>query len=417
MPIPEPDIDTNAFHALMAEVSTFGATAAGGVHRLACSAEDGVARDWLRGVFAELGLRVVVDPIGNLFGVLDWAGADAPTVMTGSHLDSQPNGGRFDGAYGVVAACAAVAAIRRHVAETGATPRCNLVIADWTNEEGARFQPSLIGSAVYAGQMELERGLACRDGAGISVGEALGRIGYLGSGAVAHPDAYIEIHIECTDRLEAAGERFGAFVRYWGATKYRVAFLGEQAHTGPTPMQRRKDALLGAAYLIADLRALADRAAGTLYTSVGRLEVVPNSPNVVPGEALVFAELRSPDAAVVDWAEAELAALITNSAARAGVAAEVRAIDRRRPGAADPALVRLAADCAASQGVATMELETIAGHDAISLMAVCPAIVVAVPSVGGICHNPAEFTAPEDLALGAQILTRMLWRYCTGAAL
>ena len=410
---PEPTIDPALLARLMAEVSVHGATAAGGVHRPACTQADGQARDWLRALWQASGLRVRVDAIGNMFGVLEWAGPDAPAVMTGSHLDSQPNGGRFDGAYGVVAACAAMEALRQHARNTGVAPRRNLVIANWTNEEGARFQPSLLGSSVYVGSMGLADALARRDGDGINVAEALAAIGYPGDAAPSHPAAYVELHVECGPLLEAAGLRFGVFTRYWGAVKYRVAMLGEQAHTGPTAMRDRHDALLAASYVIAEVRALADRADGTLRSSVGRIEVTPNSPNVVPGEAVLFIELRSPEPAVLEQAEAALTALIPACAARADVRSEVRAIDRRHPGGVDPKLVALAESCAAARHQATMRLDTVAGHDAVSLTAVCPSVVIGVPSVGGICHHPYEYTAPEDLYLGAQILADMLWQLVT----
>ncbi len=405
---PRPTIDPALLMRLMDEVSQHGATAAGGVHRPACTPADGAARDWLRAQWEAAGLRVLVDPIGNMFGVLESAGPDASAVMTGSHLDSQPNGGRFDGAYGVVAACAALEAVRQHPA-----PRRNLVLANWTSEEGARFQPSLLGSSVYAGALPLADALARRDGAGVSASEALAAIGYAGTQAPPPPAAYVELHVECGPRLEAAGRHLGVFQRYWGATKVGVAFVGAQAHTGPTPMRDRKDALLAAASLIVELRALADRSGEALHTSVGRIEVQPNSPNVVPGEAVLFVELRSADAAVLDAAETELTALAKGAAARASVRLELRGVERRRPAAADVALAGLAERCAAARGHEAMPLATVAAHDALSLGALCPSVVIAVPSAGGVCHHPSEFTPPEDLQLGAAVLADMLWALVT----
>lgn len=176
-----PRVDIEAHHRRMEEVSAFGGGPGGAMTRLTLSDEDRQARDWLAAWMEGMGLRVAVDPIGNMFGILDWAGGDAPTIMTGSHLDSQPNGGRFDGAYGVVAACTAVETIIREVAETGLEPKANFVVVNWTNEEGARFQPSLLGSGVNAGQHTLDFALARSDGDGITVGEALASIGYAGS--------------------------------------------------------------------------------------------------------------------------------------------------------------------------------------------------------------------------------------------
>ncbi|VFU08735.1 Zn-dependent hydrolase [Methylocella tundrae] len=407
-----PIINAGDLHHLMDEVSAIGGGPDGSMNRLSLSPEDAAARDWLVSFLQSEGLKVAVDRIGNIFGILDWAGPDAPTVMTGSHLDSQPNGGRFDGAYGVVAACAAVRTIKREVAESGLKPKANFIIVNWTNEEGARFQPSLLGSAVYAGEIDAAYALARRDGSGVSVGEALDAIQYLGEAAPKIPDAYIELHIEGAASLENAGLRFGVFSRYWGAVKYRLAFLGRQAHTGPTPMAERRDALLAAAHLITELKGMADRAGLELHTSVGRLEVFPNSPNVVPNEAVLFIELRSGSPEVLAAAERELELKISQSAERAGVMFEVRSIDRRKAGLMDEGLVRLAQNTARDFDEKALLLDTIGGHDAISMTAVCPSVVIAVPSVGGVMHHPSEFTSEPDRALGAQILAGMLWRFC-----
>jgi N-carbamoyl-L-amino-acid hydrolase len=394
----------------MEAVSTHGATPEGGVDRPALTDAHRAARDWLRGVFAERGYATRIDAIGNLFGVLERAGPDAPLVMTGSHLDSQPMGGKFDGAYGVVAAVAAIEAVREAADRAGAPPRCNFAVSDWMNEEGARFQPSLLGSGVFGGEHGLDFALSCRDGAGLAVGDELDRIGYRGADAAPDPCAYIEFHTECGPELEKAGKTVAPFMRYWGAVKYRAAMIGEQAHTGPTAMGLRKDALLGAAHVIAGLRRFVDEAADVLHTSVGRLEVEPNSPNIVPGRATMFIELRSPDAAVLEEAERNLNALLEEAAAQAAVGFEVISIDRRPAGPFDERLAEMAEAEAEALGFGTMRLDTIGGHDAIPVGRRCPAIVVAVPSAGGIVHNPAEYTAPEDLHAGAEVLARMLWR-------
>ena len=404
--------DAPRLHALMKAFVAHGGTPDGGMHRLTLSAEDGAARDHLIAWLRERGMRVTVDAIGNVFGLLDWAGPEAPVVMTGSHLDSQPRGGRYDGAYGVLAACEAVAALQARAAAEGVRPRCNLAVVDWTNEEGARFQPSLLGSSVYAGLLDLPYALARQDGDGVTVAAALQSIGYAGTGVFPKPQAYVELHVECADVLERSGERFGAITRHWGAVKYRLAFIGRQSHTGPTPMAARHDALLAAAHLVVALRGLADTAAETLHTSVGRLEVSPNSPNVVPGEAVMFIELRSASQPTLDWAEAEMLRRAAVAAQAARVEQEIRSIDRRPVGFFSPELVALATEEATALGVRTLELETIAAHDAIPMIQVCPSVVINVPSVGGVCHHPSEFTRPEDLELGAELLARTLWRLC-----
>jgi N-carbamoyl-L-amino-acid hydrolase len=407
-----PPVDADALHRMMDDVSAIGGGSDGSMTRLTLSAEDGKARDWLAAWMREAGLRVEIDPIGNMFGILDWAGEGAPLIMTGSHLDSQPNGGRFDGALGVVAACSAVQAVQRHVAETGIRPKVNLAIVNWTNEEGARFQPSLLGSGVNSGEHSLDFALARKDGAGIAVGDALHAIGYAGTSKGVVPDALIELHIEGGPELEKAGKRFAALTGFWGATKYRLAFIGRQAHTGPTPMAERKDALLAAAHVIADLRRIADEDGIGLHTSVGRLEVFPNSPNVVPAEAVLFIELRSADPDRLAAAEERLKDSMAAAAELARVDYEVRAIDRRRAGRFDKRLVDLATDTALALGHDTMHFDSIGGHDAIAMAPATSSIVVVVPSVGGVIHHPTEFTSQEDRLLGTQILAAMLWRFC-----
>lgn len=407
-----PIIDAEAHHKMMEHLSTIGGGPGGALTRLALSDEDRLARDWLAGWMMSAGLRLEVDAIGNMFGFLDWAGQDAPYIMTGSHIDSQPNGGRFDGSYGIVGACSAIEAIQRKVRETGIIPRANLIVANWTNEEGARFQPSVLGSGVHSGTHTLEFALSRKDADGVTVREALNRIGYVGSAKSVIPDALIELHIEGASFLENAGRRFAAVDRFWGTTKYRVAFIGRQAHTGPTPMAERRDAVLAAAYLISDIKAIADNGGLDIHTSVGRLEVYPNSPNVVPGEAVLFIELRSAQPDLLASAEEQLKAAMQEAARRANVEVEVRSIDRRKAGRFDEDLIRLAEETAAALGEETLRLDSIGGHDTVAMASVTRGLVINVPSVGGVMHHPKEFTTPEDRIFGAQVLAGILWRFC-----
>ena len=407
---PIPDIA--GFHAMMQEVARFGATPKGGVHRLAASAEDRQARDWLTAWLAGHGFEVIVDGVGNLFGIVNLAGPGAPLVLSGSHLDSQPNGGRFDGTYGVVAAAAAALAVKACFAGGSERPTHNLGVVSWTNEEGARFQPSLLGSGVFAGSLPLGEALAIADGDGVALGDALAAIGYAGRGRAPRPAAYVELHVECGPELERAGRTIGVMTGWWGAVKTRVTVTGEQAHTGPTAMARRKDALYGASLLVAAVRRLADDAntpgPERLYTSVGRLEVEPNSPNVVPGRVTLFVELRSPEPDVLVDAAAALRRLIDETALTTGLAIAVSSHAVRAAGRFDEDLVRLAEAAATRAGHAPMRLLTVAGHDAIPLAGLGPSVVVVTPSVGGVCHHESEFTAPEDLEAGLIVLTDML---------
>ncbi|MCA1454296.1 Zn-dependent hydrolase [Bradyrhizobium sp. BRP22] len=402
-------IDPSRLQAMMEELSTFGGGPDGSMTRLTLSKEDGAARDWLGRWFADNGFTQAVDAIGNQFGSLPLAGSNAPVVMVGSHIDSQPNGGRFDGALGVVSACEAVLAVSERLKAENKLSACNFQVVNWTNEEGARFQPSLLGSSVFAGAAELEWALDRADGDGVTVRQSLEQIGYAGSDKVAVPDALIELHIEGDKVLFEANEKFGIFTRFWGATKYRVAFLGRQAHTGPTPMAKRKDALLGAAYLIADLKEIAGEHGLDLHTSVGRLEVFPNSPNTVPSEAVLFIELRSGSPEVLAEAERKMKIRMEAAAEKAGVTYEVRAIDRRKAGGFAPGLISLAERTAAGYGETARHLDTIGGHDAVATSSVCPSIVLAVRSRDGVIHHPTEFTSTEDQVFGTQVLADMLY--------
>ncbi|EPX86015.1 Zn-dependent hydrolase [Salipiger mucosus] len=399
-------IDAGLLQQLMDKVSEFGSTGDGGVDRPVLTDAHKAARDWFCGELRARGYEVLVDDIGNLFGRLELAGPGAPLVMVGSHLDSQPRGGRFDGAYGVVAALAAVESWRREAE----APACNYVIVDWMNEEGARFQPSLLGSSVYAGGLTRDFALARTDRDGLSVGAELERIGYMGSDPAPQPDLYLEIHIEGDSKMEAAGARIAPFIRHWGALKVRIEVTGEQNHTGPTPMEDRRDAVLGAAYIVAKVRELADTASDTLYTSVARLDVSPNSPNIVPGKAVLFCELRAPEPAMLEWSEAELRAALPGLAEKAAVEAEIVSVDRRPAGRFDARLVALAERAADDFGYPKMRIDTIGGHDAVAVNAVLPAIVVAVPSVGGVIHRNDEYTSPEDLVAGGDVLLDMIRR-------
>lgn len=401
--------DAKLLNRLMDEVSVFGATPEGGLHRQAATADYGRARDWFCKLLEKRGYEIRIDAIGNLFAILPLDGsAHRRAIMVGSHLDSQPYGGRFDGTYGVIAAFCAVETLRAEAEASGVPLECDYVIVDWMNEEGARFQPSLLGSSVYCKELGLNFALARVDGDGLSVATELEKIGYRGKDEAPTADVYLEFHIEGNDELEQAGLNIGPFVRYWGALKIRAAMLGETAHTGPTRMEDRRDAGLGAAYAIAGLREMSDRRNGALYTSCGRLTVEPNSPNMVPDKATMFIELRSPDPVELEAAEAELMTLLAESAAKAGIRHEVISIDRRMAGSFDPRLVALCEREARSLGLETMQLETIGGHDAVPVSRIMPGIVIAIPSVGGVIHHPTEYSTPEDLLNGVNVLTRML---------
>ncbi|MGI4859590.1 MAG: Zn-dependent hydrolase [Janthinobacterium lividum] len=402
--------DHVAFSDLFAQSCRIGATPGGGLHRLAASADDGRVRemlcDWLR----RHAFDVRIDPVGNIFGLMTFDPA-APYVLCGSHLDSQPSAGRFDGSYGVVAAAVAIAALARDAAESGVRPAVNLCVVNWTNEEGARFQPSLTGSSVFIGALPLRQALALQDAAGVTLGAALDDIGFAGAHPVELPvAAYAEIHVEQGPTLESRGAAIGVVRGTWAASKWRVRFDGEQNHTGPTPMAQRRDALLAAAHAIVAVRAEADRHGLEMHSSVGRLDIYPNSPNVVPARATLLIELRSRSVALLDEAGERLAAALERIAGVTGTRVVVEDRQIRPPGKLDAALCDLAFDTGLRLRLPMANSETISGHDAINLSRACPSCLLFVPSRNGVSHNEAEFTSDADMHNGLRFLTAFLHR-------
>ena len=410
------EIDRAAFLRDMHDVSAFGATAEGGLNREAASADDGRARDWLRARCVAEGMPVTVDGVGNMYAMLDIASPDAPCVLGGSHLDSQPNGGRFDGALGIVSALHAVLAVKR-ARETGALrPQRNVGLVNWTNEEGSRFAPSIMGSAVFAGALPAPAALAATDRDGVSLEDALRAIGYLGRDpAPRNIASYVELHIEQGVVLETSGSTIGVVEGNWGAIKYTVEFRGVAAHTGPTPMPQRRDALLPAAELILFTRQLSDETGGALLSSVGRLDVAPNSTNIVAERVRVFAELRDVErdrlAAACRALEAKIQAL-----GRGDVSATIEKPTDRAPALFDQKLRDCIEAAAADRGLASRRLHTVAGHDAVAVGRILPAGMIFVPSINGVSHHPAESTSEPDQLNGVQVLADVLARLVEDAS-
>lgn len=400
-------------HEMLAAFAEMGATSEGGVTRLAASAEDGQARDALCAWLRRHEFEIAIDRVGNLFGYLDLGDASrAGAVYCGSHLDSQPNGGRFDGTYGVVAACCAALAVRERVNSGELQSRYRyLVVVSWTNEEGARYQPSLLGSSVFSGALDAGRALEARDAKGVSLAEALSDIGYLGHDSPpADPDWYVELHVEQGSVLERQRRRVGIVSRCWGARKFTLQFVGRADHTGPTPMTERRDALRAASLLIAGVTERALASDGRLHGSVGRILVEPNSPNVVPQSATLFVELRSGEESELDAAEVWLKETLERICRTTGCRGVIDGATRRAVEAFDPDGVAIAGEVVESCGLDGMAMATIAGHDALALQRRYPAILLFVPSAGGISHSPAEFTTKQDLETGLQVLVAVLCR-------
>lgn len=408
------------FVADFAELGRIGATPDGGVDRQAATAADGEQRAWLARWLADRGFEVGCDAVGNLFGLLTWV-PGAPYVLTGSHLDSQPLGGRFDGAYGVLASAHAAHRLDARVRAGHVVPRHNVAVVDWFNEEGSRFEPSMMGSSVFTGKMPLTRALRTQDAAGVDVAAALAALAPVGAGPAGGPGtvevsqvhAYAEIHVEQGRVLEREGTTIGLVTSTWAARKFDVVVRGEQSHTGATVMADRRDALLGAAHLVVAVRALADaHAAEHLHTSVSRLVVEPGSPVVVARRARLNVDLRCADPAVLDAAEAGLHEAARAAQAAARVEVEItptHAWDRQAYQAEGVRLARAAADEA---GLSHREIMTVAGHDSTNLKDVVPTVMLFVPSVDGVAHHEGELTRDDDCTAGVRLLTGVLRRLC-----
>jgi beta-ureidopropionase / N-carbamoyl-L-amino-acid hydrolase len=414
---PDPEADARLL-ADFAALSAIGATPAGGVERQAATAEDGRARDWLTGWLSERGFSVFCDRIGNLFGLHEFV-SGASYVLAGSHLDSQPRGGRFDGAYGVLAAAHAADRLRRHYRESGTAPRFNLGVVDWFNEEGCRFKPSMMGSGVFTGVLPLDRARATTDSAGVTAADALAAIGGLGDtdvfGAARRVSSYAEIHIEQGRELDKAGLPLGLVDATWAANKYEISVIGAQAHTGATAMADRQDALYGAALAVVAVRELAELFGTELHTSCGQLTVYPNSPVVVAREVHLHLDLRSPSDALLAEADAVLRQQFAEIEVKADVRIERRFAHTWLGQAYHPEGVELARAVAADLGVGSMPVKTRAGHDSTNMKNIVPTVMLFIPSVDGISHAEAEFTRDEDLCTGVDVLTETLARMLEGA--
>ena len=393
---------------LLSRLETLGAVGAapeGGVRRLAGSPADGAARDMFTGWLRDAGLEVKVDRIGNIFGLRPGS-SDAAPVMSGSHLDSVDYGGTLDGAYGVLAALEVTETLNDHERATGSP----IAVAAFTNEEGARFQPDMMGSLVHAGGLDVETALATADQDGVTLGEALAAIGYAGDmpcGTI-RPRAFVELHIEQGPVLEREGVAVGAVEDLQGISWTEIVFDGEANHAGTTPMDLRRDAGYCAGAVTAFVRHLAEETGGGQVATVGVIELSPGIINVVPGNARLTVDLRNTDNVALSDAERNLEAFCADLANTEGVGVATRRLARFDPVTFDAGIAATIEACARTLGVSCRRMTSGAGHDAQMMARVCPTAMIFVPSVGGISHNPAEFTAPDDLVSGANVLLNCL---------
>ncbi|MGW2665517.1 M20 family metallo-hydrolase [Nocardia tengchongensis] len=414
---PRTTADDAAFLADFTTMSGFGATEAGGVERQAATAADALTRRWLAEWLRERGFQVKRDRIGNLFGLLEVT-PGAPYVLIGSHLDSQPRGGRFDGAYGVLAGAHAIDRVRRQLLSEPGGSAVNLAVVDWFNEEGSRFKPSMMGSSVYCGKLDLETALATTDSNGTSVRDALTFIGELGDDdifdASGAPVAYVEIHIEQGKILDKQGVDIGLVTSTWAANKYEISVHGAQAHTGSTEMADRQDALYGAALAVTAVRELADRYDRELHTSCGQLTVYPNSPVVVAREVRMHLDLRSPDDEILAAADEYLRRQFAQIEVRANVRIEKRHAHTWTANYYQAEGVELARAAVEDLGLSNVEIRTRAGHDSTNMKDLVPSIMLFIPSVDGISHSELEYSHDRDLCNGVDLVTEILLRLSSG---
>jgi N-carbamoyl-L-amino-acid hydrolase len=388
-------------------LAEIGAIDDGGCARLALTDEDRLGRDLVVSWMRNLGLRVDVDEIGNVVGTWPADSTDAP-VMTGSHIDTVATGGRFDGTLGVLAGIE----VLETIITAGVELARPLAVAFFTDEEGSRFAPDMLGSLVFAGGMPLEDALAIRGFDDAVLGEELLRIGYAGPQPcpARPPHAYVELHIEQGPVLEAEALTIGAVTGVQGISWTELSIAGQSNHAGTTPMSMRHDAGYAAAAIAAFVRGLATEMGPPQVATVGRINVHPNLVNVVAARATLTVDLRNTDDALVTESERRLAVFCAELAQREGVTIEARSLARFAPVDFDAAVVALVEEVARARGLSTKRMPSGAGHDAQMLARMCPAGMVFVPSVRGISHNPAELTSDADLEAGANVLLHVLLR-------
>ena len=391
------------------ETAQFGGTAKGGVKRLTLTAEDRQVRDWFIRETEKLGCKVTIDEVGNMFATRPGKNPNLLPIAMGSHLDTQPTGGKFDGILGVLGALEAMRTLHDMGFETNAP----VEIVDWTNEEGSRFAPAMLASGVYAGVFSPEYAYTREDRQGVKFLDALESIGYKGPDKVgAHKfQAMFELHIEQGPILENEGKVIGVLQGVQGMRWYEVTVSGQDSHTGATPMYLRKDALLGTARLIDRIDAIANAHAPTAVGSVGLIENRPNSRNVVPGETFFTVDFRHPDEAVLDVMETKFRTALAEILTPMKLTYEEKRIWDSPAVKFDPTLIDCVRKGVEKAGFSNRDMVSGAGHDAVYIARVAPTTMIFVPCAGGISHNEAESTSLDECAAGAQVLLNAVLEY------
>ncbi|MCD2517364.1 Zn-dependent hydrolase [Massilia sp. G4R7] len=395
-------IDGERLWQSLMDLAAIGATEKGGVKRLALTDLDREGRNLVVRWGREAGLEVTVDQIGNVFMRRKGRNPDALPIVTGSHVDTQPTGGKFDGNYGVLAGLEVV----RTLNDKGIQTEAPIEVAFWTNEEGSRFVPVMMGSGVFCGAFSLETAYAARDVDGKSVREELERIGYLGDEIPGrHPiGAYFETHIEQGPVLEDADKVIGVVPAVMGLSWYDCVVTGMEAHAGPTPMGLRRDALQVATTIMQEVVAIANRYPPYGRGTVGMVQVFPNSRNVIPGQVKFSIDLRNVSDGLLNTMHEEMLAFVARTREQSGLAIEVERVSYYPPCPFHPDCVNAVRAATEQLGYSNMDVVSGAGHDAIYAARVAPAGMIFVPCKDGISHNEIEDARPDHLEAGCNVL-------------
>ena len=386
------------------DLASIGAIDGGGCARLALTDEDAAGRDLVVAWMHDLGLIVTTDVIGNVIGT--WQVGKGLPVMTGSHIDTVRTGGKYDGNLGVLAGLEVVQTLQ----ENGIEPERPISVGIFTNEEGSRFAPDMLGSLVYVGGLAVEEALDIIGIDGARVGDELERIGSNGATPCPGfaPHSFVELHIEQGPVLERTNMTIGAVNSVQGISWQEITVLGQSNHAGTTPMNMRKDPSYVAAALTVFLRDLASRYGGHQVCTVGKIDLFPNLVNVIPAKAVLTVDIRNTNEQTLRNAEMELANFLVEIANSEGVAISTRYLARFEPVEFHPQVVELISTIAKTHTQAVVHMPSGAGHDAQMFARVCPSAMIFVPSVEGISHNVSEFTSQEDITLGTNILLQVL---------
>ena len=393
-------INPNRLWQSLMDLAQIGATEKGGVRRLTLTDTDRQGRDLFVRWCGEAGMRTEVDRIGNIFARRPGTDASALPVAMGSHLDSQPSGGKFDGAYGVMAGLEIV----RTLNDAGVRTRAPIEVAAWTNEEGSRFVPTLMGSGVFAGVFSLEKILDAKDVDGVSVREALASTRYAGHAEPHKLGAYFEAHIEQGPVLEETRTTIGVVMGALGQRWFDVAICGQDSHAGPTPMETRKDALLAASRLVLEVNRIATSFPDYARGTVGFMQVKPNSRNVVPGEVRMTVDLRNAKDATLSAMVEELKRKIVLVEKETRTEIALNEVVYFPPSEFAAELVNSVREGSTKFGYSHRDIVSGAAHDAVYMARIAPTAMVFVPCEGGISHNEIENARPEDLAAGCNVL-------------